>query len=133
MATDFLGRGWSFPVRLDASGRIALSEYEADIREAIRIVLLTAGGERVMRPDFGAGLHDFVFDTMSVTTMGSVQAAVQEALVQWEPRIEVEEVKVNADSGDVGKLLIRVAWKVRATNTQFNQVFPFYVQQGGIT
>lgn len=131
MPNDFLGRGWSFPVRLDASGHIALSEYEEDIREAIRIVLLTARGERVMRPDFGAGLQEFVFDTMSLTTLGSIEAAVRDALAQWEPRIQVQDVQVKADPGDVGKLLIRVAWKVRATNNRFNLVFPFFLQQGG--
>lgn len=127
MSRDFLGKGWKFPVQVDGSGRIALSEFEDDIREAVRIILLTARGERVMRPDFGTGLHNFVFETMSVTNIGTIQAAVQNALIQWEPRIELLSVSVEADQGEVGKLLINIDYEVRATNTRFNLVFPFYV------
>jgi phage baseplate assembly protein W len=126
---DFLGRGWSFPVAVDASGRIALSDYENDIREALRIILLTAKGERVMRPDFGAGLHDFVFESMSATTIGRVQAAVRDALIEWEPRVQVLEVNVEPERGEFGKLLIDIDYKVRATNNRFNLVFPFYLKE----
>jgi len=129
VARDFLGRGWTFPVKTDGAGRIALSEFEEDIREAVRIILLTARGERVMRPDFGTGLHDFVFETMSVTNIGAFQSAIQNALIEWEPRIELLAVNVEADAGEVGKLLINIDYEVRATNTQFNLVFPFYVGQ----
>jgi phage baseplate assembly protein W len=129
MSRDFLGKGWKFPVKVDGSGRIVLSEFEEDIREAIRIILLTAKGERVMRPQFGTGLHDFVFETMSVTNIGTIQAAIQNALIEWEPRIELLAVKVEADPGEVGKLLINIDYEVRATNTQFNLVFPFYISQ----
>jgi Bacteriophage baseplate protein W len=129
MSRDFLGRGWKFPVQVDSSGRIRLSQYEEDIREAIRIILLTAKGERVMRPEFGTGLHNFVFETMSVTNIGSIQAAIQNALIEWEPRIELLSVNVEADQGEVGKLLINIDYVVRATNTQFNMVFPFYISR----
>lgn len=129
MSREFLGRGWTFPVRVDGAGRIALSEFEEDIREAVRVILLTARGERVMRPEFGTGLHDFVFETMSVTNIGTIQAAIQNALIEWEPRIELLAVNVEADHGEVGKLLINIDYEVRATNTQFNLVFPFYIGQ----
>ncbi len=129
MSRDFLGKGWKFPVQVDATGRIALSRFEDDIREAVRIILLTAKGERVMRPEFGTGLHNFVFETMSVTNIGTIQAAVQNALIQWEPRIELLSVSVEADQGEVGKLLINIDYEVRATNTRFNLVFPFYVSR----
>jgi phage baseplate assembly protein W len=127
MTKEFLGKGWKFPVKVDSSGRIALSLYEEDIREAIRIILLTGKGERVMRPDFGAGLHDFVFDTMSVTNIGTMQSAIQNALMEWEPRIELLSVNVEPDRGDIGTLLIDIDYRVRATNNQFNLVFPFYI------
>ena len=127
MAKDFLGKGWKFPVKPDGAGRIMLSQFEEDIREAIRIILLTSKGERVMRPEFGAGLHDYVFETMSVTNVGSIQASIQDALIEWEPRIELLSVKVEPDRGEIGKLLIDIDYRVRATNTQFNLVFPFYV------
>ena len=83
---DFLGSGWTFPVVVDATGRIALSKYEEDIREALRIILLTAKGERMMRPDFGASLHDYVFESMGATTIGRLQAAITDALVKWARR-----------------------------------------------
>src|ERR1041385_9075576 len=126
---DFLGRGWKFPVGVDTAGRIALSEYEDDVREAIRIILMTAQGERVMQPDFGAGLYDFVFATMSSTTLGRVQRAVQDALVKWEPRVEGTAVSGEPDEGETGKLLINIDYRVRATNTRFNLVFPFYLKE----
>jgi uncharacterized protein len=126
---DFLGRGWTFPIAVDATGRIALSEYEHDIREALRIILLTSKGERVMRPDFGASLHDFVFESMSATTMGRVQAAVTDALIKWEPRVQVVSVNVKPEQGEVGRLLIDIEYKVRATNNRFNFVFPFYLKE----
>lgn len=129
MAKDFLGRGWKFPVEVDATGKIALSDYEDDVREAIRIILMTSRGERVMRPDFGANLHDYVFASMSATTIGRIQASVQEALIKWESRIKVIAVKVEPDRGEVGKLLIDVEYQVRATNTRFNLVFPFYLKE----
>ena len=126
---NFLGRGWKFPVGVDATGRIALSEYEDDISEALRIVLLTSRGERVMRPDFGAILHDFVFESMSATTMGRLQAAVTDALIKWEPRIQVLGVDVESEAGETGKLLIDIEYRVRATNNRFNLVFPFYLKE----
>jgi phage baseplate assembly protein W len=129
MPKDFLGRGWKFPVEVDATGKIALSEYEDDVREAIRIVLLTAKGERVMRPTFGAGLHNYVFASMSATNIGKIQGAVQDALLEWESRIELLAVDVETDESETGKLLINVDYRVRATNTRFNLVFPFYLKE----
>ncbi|HEX8745876.1 MAG TPA: GPW/gp25 family protein [Pyrinomonadaceae bacterium] len=129
MGKDFLGRGWSFPVGADAAGRVAMSEYEEDVRESIRIILMTAKGERVMRPNFGSGLYDFVFASMSVTVMGSIQAAVKDALVQWEPRAQVLSVDVQSEEGETGKLNIDVEYRVRATNNRFNFVFPFYLKE----
>ena len=131
MPNDFLGRGWKFPVGVDATGRIALSAYEQDIREAIQVILGTSRGERVMRPDFGGGLHDFVFENMSVTTMGRIQSTVFDSLVKYEQRIQVIAVDVARSAADPGTLLIEVNYKVRATNTRFNLVFPFYLQQQG--
>lgn len=126
---DFLGRGWKFPVAVDATGRIALSEYEDDVREAIRIILMTSKGERVMQPDFGAGLYGFVFASMNSTNLGRIQRAVENALIKWEPRVQVTAVSVEPDQGELGKLLINIDYRVRATNTRFNLVFPFYLKE----
>jgi hypothetical protein len=129
VANDFLGRGWKFPVGVDANRKIALSEYEVDVREAIQVILGTCVGERVMRPAFGGGLHDYVFESMSVTVLGRIQATVFAALVANEQRIQVLNVNVAQSAGDPGTLLIGVDYKVRASNTKFNLVFPFYLQQ----
>jgi uncharacterized protein len=129
MSSDFLGCGWKFPVMADSSRRIDLSQDEEDIREAIQIILKTAKGERVMRPDFGSDLHKYVFASVNASTIGEVQAAVRDALVKWEPRIQVLDVAVEVDPGDSARLLIALDYRVRATNTPFNLVFPFYLKE----
>jgi phage baseplate assembly protein W len=128
---DFLGRGWKFPVSVDATGKIALSEYETDVREAVQVILGTSVGERVMRPAFGGGLQDYVFESMSATTIGRIQSTVFDTLVANEQRIQVLNVNVAQSAADAGTLLIDIDYKVRATNTKFNLVFPFYLQQQG--
>ena len=96
MAKEFLGRGWKFPVQVDSRGRIAMSDFEDDIRESIRIILSTSKGERVMRPDFGCGIHEFVFASINTTTIGLIESSVREALITWEPRIELLKVLVSS-------------------------------------
>lgn len=100
-----------------------------DIRESIQIVLGTAKGERVMRPDFGCGIHEYVFSTIDTTTLNLIASTVRDALVEWEPRIEVQNVDISTEEIDVGKLLIRVDYRVRSTNTEFNLVYPFYLRE----
>ena len=99
MATSaqLLGRGWRFPFALDDHDEIAYSEGEDDIQEAIWIILSTAFGERLMHPDFGCGIHDLVFAPNNTGTAGLARFYVDDALVRWEPRIDVEEVEVQAD------------------------------------
>ena len=126
-AKAFLGVGWAFPPQLSADGSIAEAVYEEDIRQAILIILETNPGERVMRPDFGAGLNQFVFEPVNTTTMTRVRTRVQEALVTWEPRIDMEQVDVTADSAERFKLLISMTYQVRGTNSLSNLVYPFYL------
>ena len=126
---SFLGHGWAFPPALERGGDLSLAAYEEDIRQAIRIILGTAPGERVMRPDFGAGIHELVFEPMSTTTMALVQHRVEEALVTWEPRIDHIEVEAKADQAQ-GRLLVTIDYRVRATNTFYNLVYPFYLTEG---
>jgi uncharacterized protein len=127
---SFLGVGWSFPPRLGADGTVAEAAYEEDIRQAIRIILFTNRGERLMRPDFGAGLKDFVFEPVNTTTMALVETRVRESLIAWEARIDVQEVTVTTDGIERNKLLIDVNYRVRATNSQHNLVYPFYLEEG---
>jgi uncharacterized protein len=126
----FLGVGWAFPPCVQADGKVATVAFEEDIRQAIHIILGTNPGERVMRPDFGAGLNAFVFEPLNETTQQSVKTRVEEALVDWEPRIDVEEVRVVIDSAERNKLLITVSYRVRASNALHNLVYPFYLQEG---
>jgi phage baseplate assembly protein W len=125
----FLGIGWSFPPQLEVTGAPLLVAYEEDIRQSIMIIMGTEPGERIMRPDFGAGLNRFVFEPVNTTTMALVQTRVYEALVDWEPRIEVQVVKVTSDVSERNLLLIDVNYRIRATNTLHNLVYPFYLQE----
>lgn len=129
-AKAFLGVGWSFPPCTANDGSTALAVYEKDVEQAIRIILGTDWGERVMRPDFGAGLKSFVFGPLNQTSMRQVQTRVQDALIKWEPRIDVEQVKVTLDSAERNKLLVAVTYRVRVTNTVHNLVYPFYLEEG---
>jgi hypothetical protein len=124
--TDFLGRGWRFPVGVDSRGGIAMTEGVEDIERAMRVILETAPGERVMRPEFGCGLHEVVFAPNSPSTAGLIDYHVREALGRWEPRVEVLEVTVAPDERRSAVLLITVRYRVRATNDERNLVYPFY-------
>jgi uncharacterized protein len=124
----FLGKGWGFPVRVEGEETIALAEYEERVRQSIWIVLGTARGERVMRPDFGCGIYDLVFSPNTPDTAGRVTQAVRQALLFFEPRINVLDVRVRTEqSGEV--LFIVVDYEVRATNNVFNLVYPFYLER----
>lgn len=126
----FLGRGLAFPLAVDpATGGVAMAEHEEDIRQAIRIILETEPGERVMRPDFGAGLRALVFEPINTHTLALARHRVENALVQWEPRIDSIEVKVQVRPAQ-GLLAIEVRYRVRTTNTFYNLVYPFYLQEG---
>jgi phage baseplate assembly protein W len=128
----FLGIGWSFPPSFDAQGEVNMAAYEEDVRQAIRIILSTNHTERVMRPDFGANMRALLFEPMSTTTMSLAQHYVERALIEWEPRIDLDEVTVRFDKDDPsrGKLLIDINYRVRATNTFYNLVYPFYLLEG---
>lgn len=130
-AKAFLGVGWSFPVTPDVAAQdVARAEYEEDIRQAIRIILETNPGERVMRPDFGSGLLAMVFEPVNFTTRALVKQRVEQALVVWEPRIDVREVTVTVNGSARNRLDIDIGYEVRATNTFYNLVYPFYLQEG---
>jgi phage baseplate assembly protein W len=128
----FLGVGWGFPVALDARGEVGVVAHEEDVRQAVRIILGTNHGERVMRPDFGANLRALVFEPLSATTMSLVQEQVRRALIEWEPRIDVLDVRVMAGDADRarGRLQIEIDYRVRSTNTFYNLVYPFYLLEG---
>ena len=124
---DFLGKGWRFPVSV-AKGRIVASEGEEKIRESILIILGTSKGERIMRPEFGCSINDLVFEVNNTATTTLVAFHVQEALLKWEPRIEVLDVFVSPDKEKRNQLNIESDYEVKLTNTKANMVYPFFLE-----
>ncbi|OPY55028.1 MAG: Gene 25-like lysozyme [Methanosaeta sp. PtaU1.Bin060] len=129
MSKEFLGRGWKFPVKLSSIGSIDESQYEVDIKEAIKIIATTSMGERVMLPEFGCGIYDYVFESPSTTILGLIQESVRNSLIKWEPRIDLNDVSVSMEGSDKNKLLIEISYTVRTTNNQYNLVYPFYLKE----
>lgn len=129
---DFLGRGWAMPVALDPrTGLVASVAYEEDIRQSMLIVLETAPGERVMRPNFGCGIHELVFAAVDSTTLQRVRSTVEEALRRCEARIDVLDVNIDAAASIDGQLIVEIEYRVTKTNQLGNLVFPFYFREGG--
>lgn len=129
-ASDFTGVGWSLPTRVDGTGSITLVGGEAEIEQSIALIIGTAPGERPMRPAFGCAIHDFVFAPADVTTAGAIAYEVRASLLQWEPRIDVVDVEVLVDPEDQATLYVDVSYRIRATNSRRNLVFPFYTIPG---
>lgn len=125
---DFLGVGLGFPLRVE-NGKIAWSKYEDSIKESIMLIIGTSIGERVMRPDFGCGLHDLTFSTNDMSTASFAIFHVEEALKKWEPRIELIKVDANADEQEVNRLNINIEYRVISSNTRYNLVYPFYIER----
>lgn len=124
---EILGSGVAFPLQVDRRGGIALAHDETDVDQAIQLILGTAPGERPMRPEFGCGVHDFVFDTIDAGTVSRMETEIRAALDRWEPRIEVSELDFDLDGVERGELLINIGYRLRATNHMRNLVYPFYV------
>lgn len=129
MVKAFLGRGLSFPIRQEREGNFQTADYEESVRQSVFLILSTAKGERVMRPDFGCGIYDLVFELKTATTEARIIQEVQDALLRFEPRIDVLEVRVNPTTDGAGEtLIIAIDYEVRATNNVFNLVYPFYLE-----
>lgn len=129
--SDFLGKGWSFPVSVDpVTGRVRTVAYDEDIAQSIRLILTTQKGQRVMRPDFGSRVRDFAFRELNATTLTLVEEDVRSALIQYEQRITQIAVKASPMDAEQGILNIEVSYVVRVTNSPFNLVFPYYLHEG---
>jgi phage baseplate assembly protein W len=124
---QFVGAGLAFPMQVDATGGIALVRREREIEEAMRLILATAPGERPMRPEFGCGIHDFVFASADGATAGQIAYEVRMALGRWEPRIDLEQVAVSFDTDVDGLLYVDIHYTIRGGNDPRNLVFPFYM------
>ena len=126
----FLGKGWKYPIRVNARGGLDWSQSDASISEAIWIILSTPRRSRIMEPDFGCAIHDYVFAPNNPATRATVEAEVRTALVQWEPRIDVIGVRATAHDDAPETLMIEVDYRTRANNAAHNIVYPFYINEG---
>jgi phage baseplate assembly protein W len=127
---DFIGKGWRFPIKVNTRGGLSWSEGPGRIQDAIWLIIATGLGERVMRPRFGAGVHDFVFQPNSPLTRTTLAESIKHALVEWEPRIDLEVVRVDPVPDEVSQVLVTIEYRVRTTNELFNMVYPFYLEEG---
>jgi phage baseplate assembly protein W len=124
---DFIGRGILWPMRVDQSGSIALGSGPDDINASIRMAIMTAPGERVMRPQFGCRIWDLLFEPINANTLGLMAEAIRDTISQWEPRVDLEDVDVRPDPVSPERVAIDVSYRIKATNDRRNLVFPFYV------
>jgi phage baseplate assembly protein W len=127
---SFLGRGWRFPVKPDASGRLHWVSGDEAVRQSVWLIVTTAQRERVMREEFGCGVYDLVFDANTAALHGMVQENIRAALTKWEPRIDVLGVRAEAPPDQRNLLLIHIDYRIRANNTVFNLVYPYYLLEG---
>ncbi len=124
-ANDLIGSGWAYPARIAADGTVALVTGTAELDGAIRCILQTRVGERVMRPEFGSRITDFMFEPITARTLGMIEEAARSAISRWEPRITLEQVAAVPGETE-GLVLLDIGYRIRATNDRRNLVYPFY-------
>ncbi|MDJ0726162.1 MAG: GPW/gp25 family protein [Prochloraceae cyanobacterium] len=127
---DYLGRGWTFPLKTNLQGGIGLSEGKEDVKEAIQIILRTQLGERMYRPDFGCRLFELTFAPLNTRTLFLIRLYVQEALEIWEPRIDLGEIELDPDP-ILGMVNITINYYLKATHSPGSIVYPFYLMTSG--
>lgn len=132
MPKSIVGRGWAFPVHVDPQGGIALTSERDEIVEAIRVIIMTAPGQRVMRPNFGCRIHELLFAPNDIETATLAELYVEEALKMWEPRIEVMEIKAGPDPDYDNTLAITIEYRIKATKDRRSLVYPFYLIPGEV-
>jgi phage baseplate assembly protein W len=140
VANEFLGRGWRFPILPDDTGSLAWSEGQPNVEQSLKILLLTALGERVMRPAFGTEAPQFVFAPGSEEYLRRLEQSIQAAVRDFEPRVDLIDVRAEPGTSDPGtmpaagaagreeaRVTVSISYTVRRTNSRFNLVFPFYL------
>jgi phage baseplate assembly protein W len=127
MANEFTGAGWRFPILPDRAGSLGYVEGDENVLQSLRVLLLTRLGERVMRADFGSAAPRLVFAPGSVQYLGLLETTIREAVRDWEPRIDLEEVRAEADPEEENRVTVSIRYLVRRTNTRQNLVFPYYL------
>jgi uncharacterized protein len=131
MSDNLVGAGIAFPLRVDSRGGLALSRSNDDVDEAIRLIVGTAQGERPMRPEFGCGIHDYVFESIDSYTLGRIDYEIRLALDRWEPRIDLVDIDFDTSEAGLGRLVIEITYSLRATSHVRNLVYPFYLIPAG--
>ncbi|MCH7400367.1 GPW/gp25 family protein [Belliella kenyensis] len=127
----FLGRGWTFPPTFQKqSGKVNMLEAESDIESSLEILLSTSQGERLMHPNFGCNLQELLFNPLDRTLITYISDLIKTAILYYEPRIAVQKIDIYEDQIINGKVIINIAYLVRATNSRRNMVFPFYKNEG---
>lgn len=124
---EFLGQGLAYPMQINPRGEIALARGDRDIQQSIRIILGTKPGERVMRPEFGCRAHELVFSPRNAVTSGMMKSYVEDALGQWEPRIEVKDVRVSDDPDNDGVMIVEIIYEIKQTHDERSIVYPFFL------
>jgi phage baseplate assembly protein W len=127
MANEFLGNGWRFPILPDEAGGLRYVAGDGNIEQSLRILLLTDVGQRVMRSDFGCKAPRLVFAPGSVQYLRLLETTIREAVRDWEPRVDLEDVRAEVDPNEEARVVVSIAYRVRQTNTRNNLVFPFYL------
>ncbi|MBV9759636.1 MAG: GPW/gp25 family protein [Acidobacteriaceae bacterium] len=131
-SSDFIGQGWSFPIKVNTKGGLDWSNGPDRIQAAIWTILSTSPGERLMLPGFGAGISDYVFESNSQILCARLQTVVQNALTQWEPRIQVVSVQANPSTVQTGLVEVSISYQIRDTNELFNMVYPYFLTEGTV-
>ncbi|MFT4653177.1 MAG: phage baseplate assembly protein W [Patiriisocius sp.] len=127
---EFLGKGFAFPLRLNSSGSLSYVEGEQSIAQSIWVIISTPLRSRIMEPEFGCNIHDYLFAPNTPNTLASIVQGVQRALVRFEPRIDVLDVQASSNSDAPNALMVNVDYRVRANNAMHNLVYPFYINEG---
>lgn len=131
LTRPFLGRGWSFPTEFDRQAKgVFMLEEETDIQSSLHILLSTRLGERVMLPGYGCNMDSLVFEAMNLTLLTYMKDIVENAILYHEPRIELDKVVIDTTQQNEGLLLIEIKYMVRTTNSRYNYVYPFYLNEG---
>lgn len=127
---DLIGRGFRFPVKINARGGLDWSQGTDRLRDSIWLIVATSLGERLMRPRFGAGVSEYVMQPNSAATRANLASAIRQALVRWEPRVELQAVRVDPVEGEPSQVNVAIDYRVRQTNELFNLVYPLYLEEG---
>ena len=127
MANEFVGTGWRFPILPDLTGGLGYASGDENVEQSLKLLLLTNLGQRVMRFDFGSKAPSLVFAPGSVQYLGLLETTIRDAVRDWEPRVDLEEVRAEPDLDDESRITVNIGYRVRTTNTRTNLVFPFYL------